>query len=118
MSEEVAFYRGRIGFMLGTPCERVSCVSRDGISVCGFATIADAVRAASVAFHMFRTELARRIGLPLSRLDQSARAAAVSVHVERESSPAPFCFELRFPMRLTAAEADYAARTIVGEEVV
>src|SRR5688572_11214467 len=112
MSVEAAFYRDRIGFTLGTPCGRVSRVSRDGISICGFATTADAVRAASVAFHTFRAELARHIGLPLARLDLSARAAAVSIHVEKESSPAPFCFELRFPMRLSAAKAVHAARTI------
>ncbi len=112
MSVEAAFYRDRNGFTLGTARGRVGGVSREAISICGFATTADAVRAASVAFHAFRTELARHIGVPLARLDLSAHATAVSVHLEEEPSPAPFCFELRFPMRLSAAKAVHVARTI------
>jgi hypothetical protein len=114
MSVEAAFYRDRDGATPATACGRVNRVSRDGISVCGFASAVDAARAASVAFHTFRTELARHIGLPLARLDASALAAGVGLLVERESGPAPFCFELRFPTRLSAEKAVRAARTISG----
>ena len=113
MSVESAFYRDRNGVTLSTARGRVNRVSRDGISVCGFASAVDAARAASVAFHTFRSDLARHIGLPLAQLDAPARAAGVSLRVEKEG-PAPFCFELRFPMRLSAEKAVRAARTISG----
>lgn len=114
MSVEVAFYRDRNGGTLGSTCGRVNRVSRDGISICGFASPVDAARAASVAFHTFRTELARHIGLPLARLDAPAHAASVSLHVGKEDGPAPFCFELRFPLRLSAEKAVRAAHAISG----
>ncbi len=107
-----AFYRDRNSFTPGIARGRVSRVSRNGISVCGFASAPDAVRAASVAFHTFRTDLARRSGLLLARLDAPVHAAGVSLHVEKEAGSAPFCFELQFPNRLSAARAVHAARTI------
>jgi hypothetical protein len=112
MSAQTVFYRDRNGFAAGAAHGRVGRLSRDGISVCGFASAADAVTAASVAFHALRTEFAERSGRPLARLGGPGHAAAVSVHAQPDSSPAPFCFELQFPMRLTGAKAIRAARTV------
>jgi hypothetical protein len=114
MSAQTVFYHGRNSFAPGTVPGRVGRLSRDAITVCGFGSPADAVTAASVAFHALRTELEMRSGRAFGKLGAAHHATAVSVRAEADSRAEPFCFELQFPVRLTAAKAVRAARTITN----
>ena len=107
---QTIFYRDRVGVTRGAARARVGQLSREAISVCGFASARDAIAAASVGFHALRQYLAERTGRPLP--SAPADAAAVTVRESPDVEAAPFCFELRFPMRLTATTAIRAANAI------
>jgi hypothetical protein len=101
----MALYQERGGFERVAVQAHVARLSREGISVCRFASAEDAVTAASVAFHALRQYLAERNG-------RGDDAAEVTVRRVPEGTGAPFCFELRFPMRLAPTAAIRAAHAI------
>jgi hypothetical protein len=80
--------------------------SREAITMCGFASKADALTAASVAFHALRPHLA-------GCADWNHRAV-VSVQAEKAGTIRAYCFELRFPYPLSEEGAMDAADSVEG----
>jgi len=112
MSTLRIFNNPRDGYVLVAERSRIGRLSEDAVTICGFASKADAVTAASVAFHALREHLAERSGASLDRADAPGDRAKVSVHAEGDRGDGSFCFELRFPSRLTELGAVRAARAI------
>jgi hypothetical protein len=106
------FNNPRDGYVLVAEQGRIGRLSGEAVTICGFASEADAVTAASVAFHGLRAHLAERTREQPERSDIPGDSTAVTVHREEGSEAGSFCFELRFPARLTELEAVRAARTI------
>lgn len=106
---QTVFYRDRHGLADVAARARVGELSRDAIRVCGFASPADAVTAASVAFHALREYLAKRFSRSLRRpglAGVAGDAAAVTVRAVPNADAARFCFELEFPRRVAAVDED------------
>ena len=112
MSTLRIFNNPRDGYVLVAERGRIGRLSRDAVTICGFASKGDAVIAASVAFHALREHLAEPSGASLDRPDTPGDSAEVSVHAEGDREDGSFCFALRFPSRLTELGAVRAARAI------
>jgi hypothetical protein len=98
-----------------TTCPRQrGFVVREAIRLCGFASEADAVTAASVAFHALRAHLAGRTSTPRDWSSDRNNRALMSVHTEKVGTIRAYCFELRLPFPLSEEEAVEAANSVEG----
>jgi hypothetical protein len=109
---QTVLYDERVALARVDARSRVVRLSREAVHVCGFVNAGDAVTAASVAFHALRQHVVERTGRPLAGVSRLVDAVTVTVREVPATGSTRFCFELRFPMRLSAAAAVRGAHAI------